>query len=63
MEKLNNQNSIFTLFFKNYTELNKDVVAKPSTEIVCNSNHRSCKTTTNLTSLLIKSTVTKVEIL
>ena len=30
MEKMNNRNSISTLFFKNSTELNKDVVAKPS---------------------------------
>ena len=46
-----------------FIELNKDVVAKPFTEIACSSNCRSCKTTTNLTSLVIKSAVTKAEIL
>ena len=63
MEKMNNRSSMSWLFFKNSTELNKDVVAKPSTEIACSSNHRSCKTTTNLTSLVINSAVTKAEIL
>ena len=58
MEKMNNRNSISTLFLKNSTELNKDVVAKSSTEIAYSTNHRSCKTT-NLTSLVIKSAVTK----
>ena len=35
MEKVNNRNSISMLFFKNSAELNKDNVAKPSTEIAC----------------------------
>ena len=63
MEKMTNRNAISTMFFKNSTELNKDVGAKPSTEIACSSNHRSCKTTTNTTSLVIKSAVAKAEIL
>ena len=61
--KKNNRNSISTLFVKNSAELSKDAVAKPSTEIPCSSNHRSYKTTTNLTSLVIKSAVTIAEIL
>ena len=60
---MNNRNSISSLFFENSTELNKDTVAKPSTGISCGSNHRSCKTTTNLTVLVIKSAVTNAEIL
>ena len=60
MEKIN-RSSISTLFFKNFTQLNKDAVAKPS-EIGFSSNHRSCKTT-NLTSLVIKWSVTKAEVL
>ena len=63
MEKVNNRNSISTVFFKNSTKLNKEVVGKPSTEIACSSNHRTRKITTDLSSLVIKSAVTKVEIL
>ena len=63
LEKKNNRNSISTLFVKNSAELSKDAEAKPSTEIPCSSNHRSCKTTTNLTSVMIKSAVTIAEIL
>ena len=55
MGKMNNRNSISVLFLKNSTDLSKDVVAKPSTEIACSSNQRSCKTTTNLTALVINS--------
>ena len=36
---MNNRNSISTLFFKSSTELIKDVVAEPSTQIASSSNH------------------------
>ena len=38
-ENMNNRNSISTLFFKSSTELIKDVVAEPSTQIASSSNH------------------------
>ena len=52
---------ISKLFLKNSAESNRDAIAKPSTETACNSNHRSYKTTTNLTSLVLNSAITKVE--
>ena len=63
LEKMNNRNSISPLFSRNSIELNRAVIAKPSTEIPCSSNHRSGKTATNLTSFVLTIAVTKAEIL
>ena len=63
MEKIDNRNSISALFFKNFADLNRDAIAKPSIEIACNSNHKLCKITTNLTSKVLKSAITKADIL
>ena len=63
LEKINSKNSMSTLFFKNSGELKKVIVTTPPAEAACTNSHKSCSQTNNLTSLLLKSTVTKAEIL
>ena len=63
LEKINSKNSMPTLFFKNSGELKKVIVTTPTVEAACTNSHKSCSQTNNSTSLLLKSTVTKAEIL
>ena len=62
LEKINGKNSMSTLFFKNSGELKKVLVTTPA-EAACTNSHKSCSQANNLRSLLLKSTVTKAEIL